>query len=166
MNNIPKDIRIDLDSKIWGPNGWFFIDSICLSYPLYPTESDKQQYKNFFYSFPNILPCAKCRMHFNEYINKNPLTDDILNSKETLIDWILNVHNKIRNKIISKEEFYTYYNDKYKVNVKSDTCQTTCGLKQYNNHSNSNNHYKYISIFFLAVIIALSLYLLRSNQKR
>ena len=161
-NTLSKDIRIDLDSKIWGPNGWFFIDSISLSYPIHPSDIDKQQYKNFFYSFPNILPCSKCRIHFNDYINKNPLTDEILSSKEKLIKWILSSHNNIRDKQIDIEEFYLYYNDKYNINVKIDACKKKCGLKQYNNHN--PNYYKYISIILLGIIVALSLYLLRTNQ--
>ena len=163
MTNLSsKDIRIDLDSNIWGPNGWFFIDSICLSYPINPTDIDKQQYKNFFYSFPNVLPCSKCRIHFNNYIIKYPLTDDILNSKENLIKWILTAHNNVRNKKINIEEFYSYYNDKYNINVKKDACKKTCGLKQVNNYN--TNYYKYFSIVLLAIIIGLSLYLLRVNQ--
>ena len=71
-------MRIDLPSEIWGPSGWFFIDSICLSYPNNPTELEKKQYRKFFYSFPIILPCSKCRIHFNEYIEMNPLNDEIL----------------------------------------------------------------------------------------
>ena len=168
--SLSKDIRIDLDSSIWGPNGWFFIDSICLSYPLNPTFSEKEQYKNFFYSFPVILPCFKCRIHFNEYLMSNPLNDQILSSKDNLINWILTAHNRIRNKSIGLEEFYSYYNNKYNINVQKETCKTTCGLKQYNNlHNNHNNHnikqYKLISILLFGIIIALSLYLVRINQK-
>jgi hypothetical protein len=30
-------MRNNLNPKIWGPSGWFFIDSIVLSYPDNPT---------------------------------------------------------------------------------------------------------------------------------
>jgi len=167
MTTQSKDIRIDLDSSIWGPNGWFFIDSICLSYPLNPTLSEKEQYKNFFYSFPIILPCSKCRIHFNEYLMTNPLDEQILSSKENLINWILIAHNRIRKKSIKLEEYFSYYNDRYNMNVKNETCKSTCGLKQSNYHNNNNNiiRYKFISIILFGIIIALSLYLVRINQK-
>lgn len=168
MNNskdIRKDIRIDLDSSVWGPHGWFFIDSICLSYPTNPTNDEKEHYKNFFYSFPTIIPCYKCRIHFNEYLNTNPLTDTILESKENLINWVLIAHNRIRTKDIKLEEFYNYYNDKYKINVQNDTCKITCGLKQPTNLYKPNNNYKYLSVVLFGIVIGLSLYLLRINQR-
>ena len=164
-----KDIRIDLEPKVWGPNAWFFIDSIVLSYPLNPSQIEKTQYKNFFYSFPVVLPCTKCRVHFNEYINKYPLDDNILSSKEKIIKWILSAHNNVsKDKQITIDDFYVYYNDKYSIDVKNDNCISTCGLKQTNNHYNqhliNDQIYQLLSIFSFAIIIALSLYLVRSIQ--
>lgn len=40
--------RIDLSPEIWGHNGWFFLDSICLSYPLNPSNEMKENCKSFF----------------------------------------------------------------------------------------------------------------------
>ena len=57
--SLSKDIRIDLDPNIWGSAGWFINDSICLSYPSNPTDIDKQQYRNYFYSLPFVLPDRK-----------------------------------------------------------------------------------------------------------
>jgi hypothetical protein len=188
-----KDIRTDLDSDIWGKHGWFFIDSIVLSYPQNPTPNEKLHYQYLFYSFPIVLPCAKCRTHFNQYLTSNPLDDAILSSKKKLIIWILNAHNnvnKINNKkIITLDEFYLYYNTKYNINVIKDTCKTTCGLKQpniiqqkpnSNSNSNSNSNpnsnpnsnsklnpnlnYKYISIILFGFVIALGLCIFRQNQ--
>ena len=90
------DIRTDLKSNIWGPHGWFLFDSICLSYPNNPTKTYKDQYKYFFYTLPYILPCNKCRTHFKEYIQKYPLNDNILNSKNNLIKWIISAHNNVK----------------------------------------------------------------------
>ena len=54
--------------KIWGPSAWKFIHTIALSYPDNPTPFDKENYKNFFLSLKKILPCDKCRYHYNENI--------------------------------------------------------------------------------------------------
>ena len=105
-------MKLNFNPNIWGPKGWFFIDTIILSYPNNPTELEKKQYRNFFYSFPVILPCKKCRIHFNEYIEQNPLNDEILSSKDNIIKWILQSHNNIRKTQISIEDYYTYYNNK------------------------------------------------------
>ena len=167
-----KDIRTDLNPEIWGPFGWFFSDSICLSYPTNPTINEKQQFKNYFNALSYILPCTKCRTHFNQYITKHPLNDSILESKDKLIKWFLGVHNnvnRINNKSeISLEEFYSYYNKKFNMNVKNDTCKVTCGLKQIEPNTNQNISNKYdfklISIVLFGIIIALSLYILRQIQ--
>lgn len=161
-----KDIRTDLKPEIWGPHGWFLFDSICLSYPNNPTKSDKDQYKNFFYSLPHILPCSTCRNHFKEYIEKYPLNDYILQSKNNLITWILSAHNnvkKINNKNkITLKEFYNFYNKNYKMDVKNETCSKTCGLKH--KPLNNNNDFKGLSIILFGIIIALSLIIIRQNQ--
>jgi len=169
--SISKDIRTDLNSNIWGPSGWFFLDSVCLSYPNKPTNIEKKYYKNFFNSFPYILPCEKCRCHFNKYLKSNPLDENILKSKDNLVEWFLKAHNNV-NKIndkkkISLEEMFFYYNNKYNMDVKKDTCKVTCGLQQNNlsNDSKKDNYdYKIISIILFGIIIALSLFLIRSYQ--
>lgn len=167
---LAKDIRIDLDSKIWGRHGWFFIDSIGLAYPQNPTPSEKLKYLHLFYSFDTILPCTKCRHHWGEYLKSNPLNDTILKSKDNLIKWLLGAHNNVNHinntKIISLKDFYTYYNTQYKINVKKDTCLNTCGLKNINTYHSfeSNNNYKYISIILFGIIIALGLFIFRQNQ--
>jgi len=171
--SLSKDIRIDLDSEIWGPSGWFIIDSICLSYPSNPTVLDKQQYKNYFYALPYVLPCTKCRKHFNEYITNNPLDEYVLQSRDNLIKWILNAHNNVNKnnnkKYIGIEEFYSFYNSKYKMDVKKDTCKNTCGFKNVNDKSNNiiqkkDPNYKVLSIILFGIVIALSLYLFRCNN--
>ena len=169
--NFSKDIRTDLNPEVWGPFGWFFSDSICLSYPNNPTQNEKQQYKNYFYALPYILPCTKCRKHFNQYITKYPLNDYVLNSKDNLIKWVLGAHNnvnKINNKNnITLEEFYSYYNKKFNMDVKKDTCKVTCGLKKNEpivNNSPGGFDFKFISIILFGIVISLSLYLLRCTQ--
>lgn len=159
------DIRTELKSDIWGPHGWFLFDSICLSYPNNPTNTDKEQYKYFFYSLPHILPCSKCRIHFKEYIEKYPLNDDILKSKYNLIIWILTAHNNVKkinnNNKITLKNFYNFYNKQYKMDVKNDTCTTSCSIKHKPIY---NNNYKIISVILFGIIIALSLYIIRHNQ--
>jgi len=167
--NMTKDIRIDLHPNIWGGSGWLFSDAICLSYPSNPTDDEKQHYKNFFHAYPIILPCNKCRLHFNQYLKRNPLNDKILSSKDKLINWILGARNNVNQingkKEIKIEEFYKFYNDKFKIDVRNDTCTNTCGLKQNSNKvSKEIYNYKFLSIVLFGIIISLSLYLIRSNQ--
>ena len=121
MNNT----RVNIDSNIWGPKGWFFLDYCILSFPDNPTQADKDGFKNFLTSLKIVLPCQKCRKHFTEYIAKNPLTNDILSSKKKLVDWILACHNNVRrlqNKsILSIDDFYNYYSKQNDLNINKGT---------------------------------------------
>lgn len=142
-------MRIDLNSEIWGNHAWFFIDSILLSYPSNPSIEEKNNYKNFFYSLKYILPCLKCRNHYKEYLKKNPLNDNIMDSKNNILLWIVNLHNKINNfnnkKEISLNKLYKYYSLIYKTDISTDSCYTKC----------SNNNDNEISIIKLRLIIIL-----------
>lgn len=86
----------NLNPDVWGPNAWFFIDSVLLAYPNEPSYNDKVNYKNFLLNLKDILPCNKCRNHYKDHITNNPLTDEILSDKRKLLEWMLNIHNIIR----------------------------------------------------------------------
>jgi hypothetical protein len=106
--------RININPNIWGPKGWFFLDSVILSYPLNPSFDDKKKFKDFFTLVADMVPCAKCRQHYSEFITKYPLNDLILSSKNKLINWFLKLHNNIRLNYqdkteITLQDFYTYY---------------------------------------------------------
>jgi hypothetical protein len=189
INNINKinniNNRISLDPEIWGGKGWFFLDSICLAYPDNPTEEEKKQYKNFFYAMPIVGPCNKCRQHYKKFINKYPLNDTILKSKENLILWILSAHNNVRKinnqKQISLKEFYEFYNNIYKTDVKLVGCKDKCELttlpdkmfktkehmkqdSHIESYTKQNSPNNFFSLIFFGVIIALSLFMYRSIQ--
>lgn len=163
--NLSKYNRTNLNNEVWGPFGWFFLDSICLSYPKNPTNKEKREYIKFFGALSYILPCLKCRIHYRRYIIKHPLNGDILKSKDKLIKWILGVHNNV-NQINNKKEitlndFYKYYNKKFNMNVKKETCKVTCELK--NQHQGGN---KIISIILFGIVISMSLYILKNNNTK
>ncbi len=177
--------RINLDPEKWGGKGWFFLESICLAYPDNPTEEEKKQYKKFFYAIPIVGPCNKCRIHFNQFIKKYPLNDTILKSKDNLILWILSAHNNVRKinnqKQISLKEFYDFYDEIYKTDVKLVGCKDKCELttlpdkvfkikehmKQNSNvelYATQNTPNNFLSFVFFGIIIALSLFIYRSLQ--
>ncbi len=87
LNNISPDI--------WGPFGWKFMHYITFTYPTYPTEEEKDNYKTFFLSMSKVLPCLKCRMNFKNHLVKYPLDDETLKTKKNLIEWLVNIHNEV-----------------------------------------------------------------------
>ena len=100
--------------ELWGPHAWYFLDSIILTYPNNPTDIEKNNYKNFFISLKNILPCISCRNNYEYNLIKYPLTDEVLKSRSNMIDWILNIHNDIRQEHkkskFTRDDYSNYYN--------------------------------------------------------
>jgi hypothetical protein len=109
-----------MNPNIWGSHAWFFLHSITFGYPNCPTHKDKVNMKTFFNNLKHVLPCPSCRINYDNHLKKLPLTDDILNSKDKLITWLIDFHNLVNKlkgkKIYTKQEVMDYYNKQYKGN--------------------------------------------------
>tara|TARA_B110000495_G_C23024651_1_gene608590 strand:+ start:1963 stop:2373 length:411 start_codon:yes stop_codon:yes gene_type:complete len=97
---------------IWGPHGWKFMHYVTMGYPDNPNPSDKQNYKEFFMSLRNILPCAKCAQNYKKNLNEYPI-DNHLESRDNLVKWLIDIHNKVNletgKEIIPYEEALSLY---------------------------------------------------------
>lgn len=93
--------------KIWGSSAWIFLHSISFSYPENPTKKDKRQFKTFFLSLENVLPCSLCCEHYKKYLQEHDI-DDALQSRKNLIHYFIRLHNHINKK----------YNNKKKLTIK------------------------------------------------
>lgn len=77
-----------IDPIYWGKHGWIFLNSIALTY----NPAFKENYKNFMEQLPYIIPCKSC----GEKLRRNMSTlDNALNSKENLLNWLINIRNEI-----------------------------------------------------------------------
>jgi len=94
-----------MEPNVWGPHGWYFLHSITLAYPDNPTDDDKTIHKNFFESLKDILPCDKCKVHFNQTLTTYPI-ENHLENKESLFKWLVDVHNRVN--IDNDKREYTY----------------------------------------------------------
>jgi len=90
-----------LITKIWGPSGWTFGHSIAFGYPIEPTDKHKADYRIFFESLMNVLPCSFCRDSYHKFImeGNTKFTDDKLQNRETLTKWFYDIHNAVNNKL-------------------------------------------------------------------
>jgi hypothetical protein len=91
--------------EVWGPHGWKFIHYVTLAYPENPTPAQKEKYKAFLVLLKDVLPCSLCANHYAENLQKLPLSDEVLSSKENLIKWGIDIHNIVnesKNKPIIK----------------------------------------------------------------
>lgn len=93
--------KINFNPELWGNHGWVFLQHIALSYPNQPNQETKQNYKDFFYSIKNILPCETCALNYLDHIQKIPI-DNYLKNRNTLFSWIIKIHNEV-NKITNKK---------------------------------------------------------------
>lgn len=110
-------MRQSFNPEIWGPHAWFFLETITLGYPTNPTEKEKSDTKNFFYALQFIIPCEKCRINYNDHLNKHPLTDTVLENRDNLFHWIVDIHNLVDpNKSISYNDTYNFYISKFEGN--------------------------------------------------
>ena len=78
--------------EVWGPQFWYILHIISFEYPLNPTEYDKRIYHDFYTSLKDVIPCEMCKKHYRNHIHKYPLTPH-LDTRDTLIKWVIQVHN-------------------------------------------------------------------------
>lgn len=109
-------MKNSIKPKIWGPHGWKFMHYVSLGYPDKPSESDKMNYKQFYYSLQNILPCEKCAQNYMKNITENPI-DNHLANRDSLVKWVIDIHNQV-NKELGKKEYD--YNEASQLYVTED----------------------------------------------
>ena len=102
-----------MNPKFWGPHGWYFLHSITMHYPKNPSEQEKQIYFNFFKSLENVLPCEKCAYHYSQNLKKLPL-EPALESRDTLVRWLIGVHNEVNKETGKREYSYEEVIEEYK----------------------------------------------------
>ena len=108
-----------IDSTVWGPHMWQALHYITLGYPTNPSADDKLRYKAFFTLLKYILPCSICAKHYSENLIKYPLSDDVLNNRESFIKWLIDFHNIVN---ISKHKPVMEYSEALKQISKGNNC--------------------------------------------
>ena len=138
--------------NVWGPHGWKFIHYVTLGYPFNPTEEEKNKYRFFFNSLDTIIPCSICGNNYSKHLKIKPLTDDILNNRNKMIEWGIDMHNLVNmennKKIISYDE------------GKEIILQNTKDCKYVEHFDNKSNYI----IIALVVIILIQFIFLASKK--
>ena len=86
----------NIKPSVWGPPGWKFMHYVSLGYPEKPSETDKQNYKAFYESLQYILPCHTCAQNYKENLKTMPIVK-ALETRDSLIRWVIDIHNKVNN---------------------------------------------------------------------
>ena len=84
--------------EIWGPHFWYIMHIISFNYPANPTEYNKTAYREFYTTLKDVLPCEKCRRHYQTYLAAYPISPH-LDSRAHLIKWVIQVHNFVNERL-------------------------------------------------------------------
>jgi hypothetical protein len=90
--------KSNINPELWGPYFWQTFHFTAFGYPENPNDEDKTAYKTFYIHFMKILPCDNCSISSHEIIDTN-LLEKALESKESLIRWSYNFHDKVNKKL-------------------------------------------------------------------
>jgi hypothetical protein len=109
-----------MDPKVWGPKLWFMIHTVALNYPNNPSYQDKRNHEDFFNNLVFTIPCDKCRVHYKQNLDKNPIINH-LNNSDSLFRYTILQHNEV-NKMLNKpvlsyEEVVKFYQKSYGQNT-------------------------------------------------
>ena len=158
-----------MNQNIWGPHLWFSLHTISFNYPLKPTNEDKTNYKNFFNNLQNIIPCSVCKKNYKRHITEHPI-EDFLGNRQTLVYWVIDIHNmdnaeigkKILSYVVVIKKYEDVYNKKLILNDKETKNKETKNKKTKNNNVDYNN---FIYGIFIIFIILLLINLMSSSIK-
>lgn len=86
--------------SVWGPIFWHTIHVTALAYPENPSYAQKRAAKEFYESLAQLIPCPKCRDHYQTHLQKMPISPH-LDRRADLFRWTVDVHNTV-NKMLEK----------------------------------------------------------------
>ena len=134
----------NINPILWGKHGWAFLHYITLSYPDTPDKDTKQMFKDFFTNIIwKFLPCEKCRINYKKHLQDLPLTDEIMNSRNSFIYWLVDMHNIVNQDLDKKKISYDEFNSIYMSNQEEEK------------EKKETNYSSYIIICLIIILIIL-----------
>ena len=101
-----------LPPTVWGPCFWHTMHIIALSYPANPSYAHKRAAKEFFEGLSHLIPCPKCREHYQTHLQKYPISPH-LDRRDDIFRWTVNVHNEVNKSLgrppVSEMESINFY---------------------------------------------------------
>lgn len=137
-----------MEVKHWGKAGWKFMHAISFGYPDNPTISDRNHATNFFKSVGYVLPCKKCRSHYNEQVKKNP--PDV-ESKDSLSRWLVAIHNEV-NRANGKRE-WSHEEVKKQHEIKLEDASKQCTVVAPSSFCNEKTLFLVVAAFIVVYFL-------------
>lgn len=145
-----------MNQNIWGSHLWFSLHTISFAYPIKPTVTDQNNYKNFFVSLQNVIPCSVCQRNYKRHLLEHPI-DKHLNSRKDLVYWLIDIHNMVNSEIGKKFMSYDVVIKKYE-NVYQKDLLIGKNMDYDNNNISANgidNKQKYNLEYILLLILII-----------
>lgn len=148
-----------MNQNIWGSSLWFSLHTISMNYPNYPSNEDKINYKDFFISLKNVIPCTVCKKNYIRHLKENPI-DSKLNTRKDLVYWLIDIHNMVNAEIGKKQMSYDAVIQKYEsIYNKKIFSPNTIENFESNLKKNNNINYLYVLLIVFTLIIIYYFYL-------
>lgn len=136
------------DPDIWGPHYWFFLETVCHTYPNMPTATTKRKYYDLIQNMPLFIPNPEIGNKFSSILDNYPVSP-YLDTRDSFIRWVHFIHNKI-NVLLSKEEISLFKAlDNYRQHYKPKQIL----LSERYNIKVQYIHFAFILIFIVIIFI-------------
>lgn len=158
-----------MNQNIWGPHLWFSLHTITFNYPLKPTIDDKDNYRNFFNSMKNVIPCSVCKKNYIRHLNEIPI-DQHLHNRKSLVYWVIDLHNMVNGetgkKILSYDNVIKKYEDAYgkKIVLDGEIEYVSKKKIEYKSVFFYKNIIYYLFVFFLILLLVNLIYTIRKHK--
>jgi hypothetical protein len=78
------------------------LHTVSFNYPVHPTPEDRKKYRDYILSFGKVLPCGKCRENFKHTLERMPVTDEALASRDCFSRYVYRIHNDVNARLQKK----------------------------------------------------------------
>lgn len=151
--------------EAWGPHLWHSIHLIALNAPDKLSTSDKLNYKMFFESLKDVIPCLTCADSYAEHLQSLSI-DQYLDSAANLFAWTVHIHNMV-NETYGKKKWSVEESKAFYVQYKGPRHETElaarklCGqdgqaLPGDDAASSLNKSYTYYRSYMVNLLILLA----------
>lgn len=83
-----------MNPEVWGPPLWKEMHLKTFQYPNFPTLEEKSRAIAYFNHITHILPCEKCKIHYETELYINPVEFNV-GSRDEISRWLVNLHNNV-----------------------------------------------------------------------
>lgn len=128
--------RPSIPTYKWTEIWWRQIFSIIATYPTAsPSEMVVNDTRATLTSMRTTLPCETCRHNWNTKLGRTPLTDDVMSSRESLLNWMCDRFREINK---SRSNWSNSQISAYYINPLFDVCNDTVSHDISANNMNSS----------------------------